>query len=473
LLTTEATYPYVMGGVSSWCDLLVHGIDTVEWRILPIVAGGVPREPLFKLPPHARVVPRVEIWSEMRVPIGVHRLASRVEVQTGLPGILARELLSPEARLGPLVSALVSCRLQPSSIRRAFRSAQGWKSFVAALSSVMSEESSQAGSSPLLGALDAALLYQMLYWVARTAAAPAPQVDVSHVTAAGWAVIPALVNQALHGTPLLLTEHGVYVREAYLAAARTPMTAASRFIATRLARGLTRAAYAAADVISPVSDANAVWERSLGVDSGKIEVIYNGVRIPGTPAPPPRKRRVVSVGRIDPLKDVHTMLRVAADVAARLPDVEFRHYGPVTEGQEAYGRSCYALLDALGLGDRFRFMGRTTDANGVVRDADVVLMTSISEGLPLSILEAMAQARPVVATGVGGVPDLVRGCGMVAPPGDVHALGSAVTALLVNPVLADRLGHRGYARVRRRFTEEACLDSYRALLNTLANPVAA
>ena len=119
------------------------------------------------------------------------------------------------------------------------------------------------------------------------------------------------------------------------------------------------------------------------------------------------------------------MLRVAEETLRHVPDAQFLHYGPVTDGEEAYGRSCRALHEQLGLGDRFRFMGRTTDPNGVVRDADVVLMTSISEGLPMSILEAMGQGRPVVSTGVGGVPDVVKGCGVVTPPGDVHGLAMA------------------------------------------------
>ena len=92
-------------------------------------------------------------------------------------------------------------------------------------------------------------------------------------------------------------------------------------------------------------------------------------------------------------------------------------------------------------------MGRTTDPNGVVRAADVVLMTSISEGLPMSVLEAMSQGRPVVSTGVGGVPDVVKGCGVVTAPGDDHALATAVVMLLRNPDLAWRLGRRGHERL--------------------------
>ena len=111
-------------------------------------------------------------------------------------------------------------------------------------------------------------------------------------------------------------------------------------------------------------------------------MLYNGLRQPGRADAAAGQQVVVSVGRIDPLKDVHTMLRVAQETLRHVPDAQFLHYGPVTEGEEAYGRSCHALHEQLGLGDRFRFMGRTTDPNGVVRDADVVLMTSISEGLP-------------------------------------------------------------------------------------------
>jgi glycosyltransferase involved in cell wall biosynthesis len=267
---------------------------------------------------------------------------------------------------------------------------------------------------------------------------------------------------------MVLTEHGVYVREAYLAGVRAMGSAGSRFIATRLARGLARATYAAADVVAPVTDANARWEEGLGLDPGKIHVLYNGVAAPAPPAPPPRTRTVVSVGRIDPLKDVHTMLRVAQETFRHVPDATFLHYGPVTAGEEDYGRSCRTLHERLGLGDRFRFMGRTGDPEGVVRDADVVLMTSISEGLPMSILEAMGAGRPVVSTGVGGVRDVVKGCGVVAPPGDAHALAMGVVTLLRRPDLAGALGRRGHRRLGRIYTDVACVSGYRDLIRSAA-----
>ncbi|HEX5925903.1 MAG TPA: DUF3492 domain-containing protein [Baekduia sp.] len=468
LLTTEGTYPYMMGGVSSWCNLLVNSLTEFDWQVLPIVAPDG-RPPTFELPAHAREVARIEVWSEDLPKGGRARPFERRRADE-LPAVLVRSLLGWNGDTDAAVAAWVRCRRNPAGVRRVFRSGRGWSSFLAGLGDVLAERIPEAGTPPALDLVEAAMLYQTLYWVARTAAVPTPATDVLHVTAAGWSAIPALVHKALHGTPMVLTEHGVYVREAYLAAARNGESPGARFAATRVARGLARVAYAGADVVAPVTDANAYWEMGLGIDPAKILVLYNGLRQPSTPTTPPCEQTVVSVGRIDPLKDVHTMLRVAAETLRFVPEARFRYYGPVTPGEEAYGRSCMALHERLGLGDRFRFMGPTTDPTSVVRAADVVLMTSISEGLPMSILEAMGEGRPVVSTGVGGVPEVVRGCGAVCQPGDDHGLAMAVVMLLRNPHLAWQLGQRGHSRLGRIFNESACIEGYRDLLQGIARP---
>jgi glycosyltransferase involved in cell wall biosynthesis len=468
-MTTEGTYPFVVGGVSSWCDLLVKGLPGFRWHVLPIVAGGVARRPLFELPPNATLSKPIDLWSQELPPWRPRR---RRAPDGCWPAALARSLLSWDAPADDeLIPTLVACRQRPDAIRAAFRSAAGWRSFLQVLDELEAERFEEAGRPPAHDVPGAARIYQALYWVARVASVATPKVDVLHVTAAGWSAIPALVDKALHGTPLLVTEHGVYVREAYLSAARIGGPASARFAATRLARGLARAAYAHADVVAPVTDANARWEEGLGVEPSKIEIVYNGVEPSSKAAPPPRNGTVVSVGRIDPLKDVHTMLRVAKEVTERMPEAQFLHYGPAPEG-DAYAASCLRLHEQLGLGDRFRFLGNTDHPAAAFRNADVVIMTSISEALPLSILEAMAEARPVVATAVGGVPDVLYGCGLLAPPGDSHGLAYSVMALLRNHDLAARLGRRAEQRVRDRFARAACLDAYAELLGSLGRSVA-
>jgi glycosyltransferase involved in cell wall biosynthesis len=291
------------------------------------------------------------------------------------------------------------------------------------------------------------------------------------VTAAGWAVIPGLVQKRLRGTPLLLTEHGVYVREAYLAAARSLDSGCARFISTRIARGLARATYHAADLVAPVTEAHRSWEVALGVPPERIWAIPNGVLSPDTMEPAPQGKVVVSVGRVNPLKDVETMLRVAAEVLRRHPDAVFRHYGPVSPGQDAYFAQCQRLHRWLYLRDSFRFMGPTKDPRAVIRGANVALMTSISEGFPMAVLEALSQGRPVVTTLVGGVLDAVTGAGLTAAPRDVFGLADATCTLLDDPGLAATLGARGHARVRRRFTQEAMLASYREIFADLSGAV--
>lgn len=469
MLTTEGTYPFILGGVSTWCDILINGIDTLDWQVLAITAGGLRRESLFSFPEHARLVGHVDLWSEtvQAWKPFVRRSADRHD----LPGELVRLLLGWNSEISSLIELLVWCHRNPTRIRQIFRSKRGWESFVTELQATLDEKDPEIGASPQFDVFEATELYQTLYWVARTAATPLPtgadSPDVLLVSAAGWAGIPAVVHQAMHGTPIILTEHGVYVREAYLNAIRTAESPAKRWSLTRLARGLSRLAYAQATVVAPVTNANAHWERAFGVPDERIRTIYNGVLVPPRIVPAPRKHRIVSVGRIDPLKDIKTMLRAAAAVLEKFPNAQFVHYGPVPNGNEQYNKECLALHEQLQLSGKFRFLGTTDDPYEVVQQSDIAFLSSRSEGFPVAVLEAMACGRPVVATAVGGVPEALAGCGFTAPPGDHEALAAGLLALLKDPWLADALGQRGHARVAQKFGQNACLDGYRRLIGEL------
>jgi glycosyltransferase involved in cell wall biosynthesis len=472
LMITEGTYPYAVGGVSSWCDILIGGLNGVDWQVLPLIAGHMRLRPTYALPPHARLLRSIELWSEDPAPRRMPHRSS--EERSSLPTQLLRGLMPWEGDREALVAGLVRCRLSPQTIRREFRSRRSWDRFVAELEQLLGESHRDSAPAPVYDTIEAARLYQVLYWIARTAAVPTPPCDLLHVTAAGWASIPAIVHKALYGTPLLLSEHGVYVREAYLASVRDAASKPGQgHISPRIALGLTRAVYAAADVIAPVTEANADWECELGVQPEKIRVIPNGITAPGGRSDAPNNHKVIAMGRIDPLKDVHTMLRVAQEVTRRMPEAHFECWGPPTPGQEDYVDSCRVLHRQLALGDRFRFMGRTEDPHGVLRSGDLMLMTSISEAMPMALLEAMGQSRPIVATSVGGVGGVLRGCGMTAAPGDVHGLASAIVALLRNPWLAKRLGQRGYERLQRRYTLSSCLFAYGKVIAELTGAVAA
>jgi polysaccharide biosynthesis protein PelF len=470
LLITEGTYPFIVGGVSTWCDALIAGLEEFEFEVLPITAGGVRREALFTLPANASLAGHLDLWSE-DVPVSVPSLR-RDSFEIDLPSALARGLLDWNGNFDSFVEALLWCRRNPRRIRPAFRRKGAWNEFVYTLTELSKDSGDEYSPAPEFDMMEVSELYRLLWWVARSAAYPTPDgahaPDLLMVTAAGWATIPAVVHKLIHGTPILLTEHGIYVREAYLAAIRNEARAASRWISARVARGLSRLAYQFADRVSPVTGSNAIWEESFGVDRELITTIYNGVVVPSKRQRPPCKHLVVAVGRIDPLKDNKTMLRTAARVLETMPSARFVHYGPIPAENAKYAAEVMRLHEELGLGDRFVFAGSTEDPYGVVARSDVALLTSISEGSPITVLEAMASGRPVVATAVGGVPEAVRGCGFTARPGDHESLAVGLLRLLEDADLAENLGLLAYKRAAEVFAHSGSLEKYRMWIRTLS-----
>ena len=467
LLTTEGTYPFAHGGVSTWCDIVVNGVSGADWDVFAITAGGIRRPFVFELPTNTRLAGHIDLWSER---VTARRPGRRSNLRTGLAAELVHGLLGWDADPLSVIDALVWCRNNPEKIRATLRHANAWSVFRGALGEVLTADRGDR-VAPMLDEQHVCDLFQTLCWIAQAASAPTPTgfdaPDLIIVTAAGWAGIPAAVHRALHGTPVALSEHGVYVREAYLAAIRDRDSSGERWVHTRLARGLARLTYAVADVVAPVTSANAAWERALGADPDRIRTIHNGVLVPSKVAPMPIDPVVVTVGRIDPLKDVKTLLRAAASVVERMPNVRFDHYGPVPEGNERYGAECLALHRDLGLGERFRFLGPTDDPYAVLETASLSVLSSISEGFPISVLEAMAAGRPVVATAVGGVPEALSGCGFTVRPGDYEALATGVVRLLEDPALAASLGVRSRQRVVHAFGQEGCLIAYADLIGEL------
>lgn len=462
LLVTEGTYPFVVGGVSTWCDRLLRGLAEVDWRVLAVTAGDAAGRRAYTLPPNVSTFSRLELWA------AGHRLPRQRNSRPDLPAALARAVLPWAAEPMDLVRELVWCRAHPHAVAASFRGRSAWEQFLEAAAEAASRHHDDVTPGATLDLDAATTLYQVLGWIARAAATPTPAADVSIVSAAGWAAIPGVIDKALKGRPMMLVEHGIYMREVYLAGIRNPARPGVRLVTTRVSRALARAAYFCADLIAPCTEAHRRWEAALGADPERIHPIPNGVEVPAEFVPAPRTKTVVSVARIDPLKDIHTLLRVARVVVDRHPDATFLQYGPVSPGQDRYAASCYELHRELGLGKAFRFMGHTDRALDAVRGADVAVLTSISEGFPMAVLEALGQGRPVVATAVGGVPSAMQGGGYAVPVRDVSAFASAVCALLEDAQLAEVLGRRGQARVLRKFQLDDMLDSYRDAIQLLA-----
>jgi glycosyltransferase involved in cell wall biosynthesis len=146
--------------------------------------------------------------------------------------------------------------------------------------------------------------------------------------------------------------------------------------------------------------------------------------------------------------------------------------GPVPTGNDQYAENCRNLAEQLGLGRDLIWGGPVPSSRDAFASGQVAALSSISEGMPYTVLEAMMCGRATVSTDVGGVAEAVGDAGLVVPPRDPEALGRACAALLLDAELRADLVKRGRARALSTFTLPRCLDSYRRQYVTLgAAPV--
>jgi glycosyltransferase involved in cell wall biosynthesis len=197
-------------------------------------------------------------------------------------------------------------------------------------------------------------------------------------------------------------------------------------------------------------------ERAAGIAAGTCDpertvVIPNAVDVGAAPQARHERRepRIVAVGRLKAPKDFLTLVRAAGALPEGSGETLIVGEGPDRPGLEREIRS-------LGVQERVRLVGERHDVPELLADADIFVLSSASEGLPVSVLEAMAAALPVVASRVGSVPELVVDgeTGILVPPGDESALAAALSSLVADPAERRRLGEAGRARAEKRFDLE-------------------
>jgi glycosyltransferase involved in cell wall biosynthesis len=204
--------------------------------------------------------------------------------------------------------------------------------------------------------------------------------------------------------------------------------------------------------IIAVSEGTAKRLRADVADPHRVVVIHNAID-PAPFAPPasePAAPVVLALARLHARKGIADLVAAAAEV----PGATFRIAGDGPERPLLERRA-----REMGVSDRVAFLGTRTDAAELLRACTVFVLPSLNEGLPVSVIEAMAAGRPVVATRIEGTDEIVVDgvTGILVPPGDPGALASALRAVLIDPELRMRYGRAGRERVRREFSIETMM----------------
>jgi glycosyltransferase involved in cell wall biosynthesis len=455
-MMTEGTYPFGFGGVSVWCDQIIRGMPGYDFRLVAIVATDA-EQVVWSLPDNVSSMVKVLLWGP---PLAGHAAGRREALPLRLLRELVDTLLDSSAEVQPRFGDVLRELLEFAQ-RGSLSAGLASEKAVRLLSEAWRDRWSDTGQpAPTLH--DAVTAMQLLEHSLRPLSYPPVQADIGHAVTNGLGVLPALAAKWQYGMPMLVTEHGVYLREQYLQNRRGPYRWPVKAFHLGFMRRLCALGYSEAETITPGNVYNRRWEERLGAEPKRIRTVYNGVDPANFPAltGEPEAPTISWVGRIDPIKDLETLLRAFSLVHREMPEARLRLFGSPPKGREPYLQRCRALATDLGIGEVATFEGRVENIRDAYDAGRIVVLSSVSEGFPYSLIEAMTCGRTCVATDVGGVTEAVGDTGLVVPPRNPALMAQGCLTLLRDAELRHRLGAAARTRALENFTVDGAINTF-------------
>lgn len=474
-LILEGTYPYVAGGVSTWVAQILAAMPQVRFSIVYIgPRSDLPREFKYRIPHNVVDIQELFVHDYPIFHPGrfTDRRLSKEHWET-VARFQTRLAKAQSVDIAGVLPALERIEDDVEFMRVFAHSRQAWELILAQY-----EETAPPGAS-----------FMEFYWTHHFVTLPAlkllraklPKARVYHAACTGYAGLLGAKAQVTTGAPLLLTEHGIYTRERRIEIfnsewirdvtsedASLDLGRARNFHKEwwiRFFMALSKTAYNHAARVYALFEANRKDQVAEGAPARQTEIIPNGIDVGRFEAVPPRERtsddplHIGFIGRIAGIKDVKTFLRALE--LLKQHGVRFHTWimGPLDE-EEEYAQECIELKDSLDLEAEVEFTGRV-DVKAYMARLDVVVLTSISEGLPFVILEANCAGRAVVASDVGACRELLEGRtpedralgpgGMVTPVATPAATAAALERMARDPALTRSMGEAGRERVTRYY----------------------
>lgn len=486
-LLLEGTFPYVSGGVSSWVNQIIRAFP--EYRFAIVFLGSRPQD----YGDQKYVLPDNVVHLETHY---LYEFDEPSEKPQARPG---------EAMLFEHMAAMhdsFKSGALPETSLMAFRK--------------LALEMMPGGALPLEDFLHGERSWEMIceryrkyctdpsfvdyFWTVRIMHAPLWKLariahelipaHVYHTVSTGYA---GCLGAFLHNTrqrPLLLSEHGIYTKERKIDLFKSEWIRDNRNVFQRDPTELSyfrqlwiryfewmgRFCYDAADPIVALYENNRLRQVADGAPAERTCNIPNGISL--ARFAPLRQQRPAEVppvlcliGRVVPIKDIKTFIRAMRRVVNQLPEAEGWIAGPEDEDR-AYAEECHHLAESLGIADKVKFLG-FQKVEALMPKIGLTVLSSISEALPLVILEGYAAGVPTISTDVGSCRQLIEGldaedkalgsAGAVVSIADPQALADAALALLKDETRWHAASRAGIARVERYYTDDLMFGRYRSI----------
>lgn len=474
MLATEGTYPFHHGGVSTWCDSLINQLrDDMDFTVYCVMMNPYVTQK-FTLPPNCGLI-KMPLWGteepkeHLDLPFSDtyktrKKTTAKVIRETFLPLFieLMKEICTPKKdsnRLGKILVELHNY-YEAYDYKDTMKSKIVWDAYKELIQEISQDVEMRMENPGVYG------MIHSLGWMYRfftLLTTPMPRVDIAHSTAAAFCSVACVISKLKYGSDFLLTEHGVYLREQYLFLSKRGYSSFLNTFLIRMIHSVVDLSYHYADQVSPVCDYNTRWEKMLGVDAERIRIIYNGISTNFTKVHHRERHEgqdilIASVARIDPIKDIKTFIRSAKYVLDQRTDVRFEVHGSVTV--PAYNDECIDLIKELGLTEKVKLCGHNDDIAKVYEAADIIVLTSVSEAFPYSVIEAMMAGKTVVATDVGGVSEALKDVGILVPPLSPEIVGMELLNLLENTDQLSILGIQAQERALSLFNNRNFYGGY-------------
>ena len=479
----EGTYPYVAGGVSSWIHMLVKGMPDLKFGLVYLApCRDFERKLKFQLPDN--VVEMVEVYLYDVVQIKGVKTSTVGRDDREAAWAAARRFFTGIVEGHALDFDEIFKHLVPSPDKPAALSVADMAFSKRSWDIMLDLYQSRAPDFPFTDffwnwRFICFPLLQLLH-------APVPPARVYHTVTTGWSGLLGVVAKLKSGRPLLLTEHGIYTNERRIEIVKANWLFVERSegrnvkdfgvlksMWINLFSSLGMLCYLQSDKIYTLFNGNRKLQLAAGAPDEKIVILPNGVRIdPSAQRTRTRKMgdpfRIGFVGRVVPIKDVKTLIQACNIVVASLPHTEIFIIGP-TEEDEDYFHECQSLTSTLGLEQNLRFLG-PQNVKEWYPNLDVQVLTSVSEGQPLVILEGFCYALPCVSTDVGACSELILGregpdaacgpAGLITRVGAPSDTAAALLQLASDPEKAEAMGRAGQQRVKEFYDLEDLLKGY-------------
>lgn len=306
-----------------------------------------------------------------------------------------------------------------------------------------------------------------------------PKADVYHTVSTGYAGILGSMGKHFYDGQLIISEHGIYTREREEELIKADWVQRTyKKIWIRQFKKMSKVAYDTADVVTGLYQHARELQIELGCPKEKTVITPNGIdyrRFENLPGVQPKNKGYIHIGavlRVAPIKDVKTMIQAFAYAKKRCPKLKLWIMGPYDEDPD-YAAECFKMVESMEIPD-IEFTGRiqVTDYLGWM---DMTILTSISEGQPLTILESFAAHMPVIATDVGNCRGLLYGeddefgkAGILTHIMNIEEIANAMVYMAENPEVRRQMANAGYRRLIRKYKIEDMKEMYESIYRKAA-----